>query len=239
MDIRPIGNIRSCFKEKFITPRQAGMVENSRATIEFYPEIQPHFALRGIEQFSFIWVIWWFHQNSNSSYSATVSPPRLQGQKVGCLASRSPHRPNPIGLSAVQIVNIGENFIEVDGVDFVDGTPVLDIKPYIKEYDAKFDARSGYIEEAPFSELNVEFTTDFHSQLSDFNIQSELIRLDISEDNLRAAITQLICNDPRPSQYKGSEPNLKQLYGFKFYNFNIQARIEDNSAKVLNISNIH
>lgn len=238
MDFAPIANIRSCFKEKFITPRQAGIVSNSRATIEFLPHIQPHYALRGLEQFSFIWVIWWFHQNSNVSYSPIVSPPRLNGDKLGCLATRSPHRPNPIGLSAVQIINIGENFIEVDGVDFVDGTPVLDIKPYIKEYDAKFDARSGFVEETPFQNLSVEFSQNFETKLSDFQVQSELVRLDISEENLKEAITQLISNDPRPLPYKSPNAETKSIYGFKFYSFDIKASIENQSAKVLDICNI-
>ena len=133
--MEPIGYIESCFKDKFGTPRQPGLVKKAWAKLKIRADLQPEESLQGLEGFSHVWLIWVFHQNKVSRYHAKVHPPRLGGKSMGLFATRTPHRPNPIGLSLVEIVRVEKDGIVVSGADLVDGTPILDIKPYLQEVE--------------------------------------------------------------------------------------------------------
>lgn len=148
--LNPIGTIHSCFKEKFTIPRQPGLVKQAKATLELIEPYNRKEAVRGLEEFSHIWVVFVFHKNeSRGQWKPTVRPPRLGGNKrVGIFASRSPHRPSPIGMSAVKLEGIEESkdkiLLHLSGVDLLDGTPVLDIKPYIGYADSIEDSYDGF-----------------------------------------------------------------------------------------------
>ena len=181
-EVKIIGHIETPFREKFGVPRQAGLVDYE-ARIVFEPEYRVAEAVRGLEEFEYLWLIWQFHLNTTDvTWSPTVRPPRLGGnRRVGVFATRSPYRPNPIGLSAVRLLRIerGPSLI-VSGADLVDGTPILDIKPYITYADSHSEARCGYAQEAPVDELRVEDPQGFLLQLPEESRQAllETLRLD-------------------------------------------------------------
>lgn len=147
LNLDPIGTAYSSYPTKFGVPRQPGLVNESLAFLQLNSSVQPHLSLQGLENFSHIWVLFHFHSNTNQTFHAKVHPPRLDGKAVGLFATRSPHRPNPIGLSLVRIHRILANGIWVFGLDVVDGTPFFDLKPYIPSVEAVFDARSTLMEE--------------------------------------------------------------------------------------------
>ena len=164
MLIRPIAHIHCEFKEKFGIPRQSGLIDSVRAKIVFLPEYRNPDALRGLDGYSHLWLLWQFSEAVRSDWSPTVRPPRLGGTKrMGVFASRSPFRPNPIGLSSVKIVSIDLNtskgpVIEVSGADLLDGTPIYDIKPYLAYTDSHPEASSGFAltSDAPRLEVVIE-----------------------------------------------------------------------------------
>ena len=151
----PIGIVRSCFTEKFGVPRQSGLVSDATGCVEMLPPFDEADVFRGLEGFSHIWLFWHFHAiRADAAWQTTVRPPRLGGnRRIGVFASRSPYRPNPIGLSAVRLERIsrdcGRLRLHLRGLDLIDGTPILDIKPYLPYTDAIETARAGYDEDAP------------------------------------------------------------------------------------------
>lgn len=155
MEITPIARVRSCFGEKFAVPRQPGLCPSAWGELIFYPEFRSQDAVRGLEGFSHLWLIFHFHQTADRGWSPTVRPPRLGGnQRVGVFASRSTFRPNGMGLSLVRLEGIDFDHesgpvLKLGGVDLVDGTPVFDVKPYLPYAEAPIDATGGYAEEAP------------------------------------------------------------------------------------------
>ena len=161
--IRPIATMRSDFSTKFGIPRQSGLVESLRSTIVFEPEFRNADALRGIEEFSHLWIIWQFSESLTDHWSPTVRPPRLGGNtRMGVFATRSPFRPNSFGLSCVKLIGLERTqnhgtIIHVAGADLMDGTPILDIKPYIPYCDAHPDALGGFTDTAEDFILNVDF----------------------------------------------------------------------------------
>lgn len=192
----PIAVMRTVFRQKFGIPRQPGLVPEATGTLEFPKSDRLRTALRGLEQFSHLWVVYVFHETGAELWKPSVRPPRLGGaKKMGVLASRSPHRPNPIGLSVVKILNIDLDHragprIEVEGVDMLDGTPVLDIKPYVPYADSVKKARSGWAPEAP-KRHRVAFLPSARKKLTS-KAQEKLIR-------------RILSLDPRPAfqQRKG------------------------------------
>ena len=147
VELKPIGRVHSPYKERHGTPRQASVINEGgvqRGTIEIFSDFVPPRALRDLEGFEYLWVIAWFHLNKN--WNPMVAPPRGKGKKRGVLATRAPHRPNSIGLSAVRLIEIKGNIIEIEALDLLDGTPVLDIKPYIPYADAFPDASAGWVD---------------------------------------------------------------------------------------------
>lgn len=195
--IEPIGHISTPFREKFGIPRQPGLVKSVRATVHLNPH--PHWreALKGLETFSHVWIVGWFHQTGSKNWLPSIRPPRLGGnRKIGVLASRSPHRPNPIFLSAVQLIGIrflenGGAEIEVAGLDALDGTPILDIKPYLPYADSIPDASSGWASE-PVARFEVEWTPRALEELRARCSSDEHF------EQSQTWLTETLALDPRP-----------------------------------------
>ena len=201
--MKPIAHIRTDFPAKFGVPRQAGLVGALTGTVIFEKEYRVDAALRGLEQYSHAWLVWVFSEAARDGWSPTVRPPRLGGNtKMGVFATRSPFRPNPIGLSAVRLAGLEETkthgtVLHVAGADLMDGTPILDIKPYLPYVDAIPGAAGGFAERTKEYALQVEFPP-------------ELMRLVPQEK--REALLGVLQSDPRPSYQEAPE----RVYGFGF-----------------------
>lgn len=218
-----IATIRSDFREKFGIPRQSGLVEELRAAIVFEPEYRIDHMLRGIQDFSHIWLLWQFSENAAREWSPTVRPPRLGGnRRIGVFATRSPFRPNSIGLSCVRLLGI-ERQVEngpvlyVAGADLLDGTPILDIKPYIPLTDCRPDAHGG------FSEDNSDYRLTVH-------FPDELLHL-INEDK-RQALLGVLAEDPRPAY----QTDAARIYGMDFAGYTIKFRVEERTLYVQDVT---
>ena len=214
MVIRPIAYIRTEFPEKFGIPRQSGLAASLRGTVVFTPEYRNPDALRGLEGFSHIWLIWEFSANrSIGEWQPTVRPPRLGGnERMGVFATRSPFRPNPLGLSCVEIDTIETDIsegpvIHVRGTDLMDGTPIYDIKPYIKYADARPHAVCGYVDSLPERCLKV--------------ILPDGIAEKISDKNLIEPLLQTLRLDPRPSYHNDPE----REYGLSFAGLDVRFKV--------------
>jgi tRNA-Thr(GGU) m(6)t(6)A37 methyltransferase TsaA len=209
MNITPIAHIHSDYKEKFGIPRQSGLAPDSLAVINFVPEYRNPDALRGLEGFSHVWLIWGFSENADAEWSPTVRPPRLGGnERMGVFATRSPFRPNGLGLSAVKlkrvnIDNLANPQIIVSGADLMDGTPIYDIKPYLPYADSIADAACGFAPEPEHGKLLVEIPPELLSK--------------IPEDK-RAALRQTLALDPRPAFH--DDP--ARVYGMVFAGLNVR-----------------
>lgn len=221
MEIKPIAFIKTDFKDKFGVPRQSGRIEGIFGQIIFEPEFRNPDALRGIEKFSHVWLIFDFSLSHRDEWSATVRPPRLGGnEKVGVFASRSPFRPNSLGLSSVKLVKVEENekdglTLIVEGADLVDGTPIYDIKPYIPYADCHADATGSFAEENKNHHLEV--------------IVSNEIKSIIKPDKLQPII-DCISDDPRPS-YQSDD----RLYSMRFDVYDVHFTINDDIATIKSV----
>lgn len=213
-----IAEIRTDMKEKFGIPRQSGLVPELKGKIVFEPEYKDENALRGLDGFSHIWVIWRFDGFDGEKWSPTVRPPRLGGNKrMGVFATRSPNRPNPLGLSLLKLDKIEDGELYVSGVDMKDGTAIYDIKPYLKITDCRPDAIDGFAEETAKQTSNVTFECD-----TDMLTKAEL-----------RTVKQMLEQDPHPS-YK-TEPD--RLYGMKYKDFNVRFYVKDACVYVKEIKN--
>ena len=214
-----IGYIHTDFPTKFGIPRQSGLVEELKATITFEPEYRNPEAFRGLEEFSHIWLLWKFSKSEKKNWSATVKPPRLGGKKrMGVFATRSPYRPNDIGLSSVKLEKIEFDekmgpVLTVAGADLMDGTPIYDIKPYIAYADSHPEASEGFAGAVKGKELAVEFP-------------EELLR--IYPEEKRKAIVAVLKQDPRPA-YDTDET---RVYGVEFAGFDVRFTVEGECLKV-------
>ncbi|MEJ2201651.1 MAG: tRNA (N6-threonylcarbamoyladenosine(37)-N6)-methyltransferase TrmO [Desulfuromonadaceae bacterium] len=214
-NFRSVGIVRSCFKEKFGIPRQPGLVAEAHAVLELLPPYNCAEALRGLEEFSHLWLLFVFHACANNPVRTTVRPPRLGGnQRLGVFATRGTHRPNPMGMSVVELVEIehhnGQWQLQLKGVDLLDGTPVLDIKPYLPYADCLPEARGGFAERGPEPTLKVEFSP------------AALVRcLDLENHHpgLRTLIEQTLQYDPRPAYRKNQES--ARIYGLRLFDLDI------------------
>jgi tRNA (adenine37-N6)-methyltransferase len=194
--IQFIGHVESCFIDKFGTPRQPGLVPESKAFLRLNPEWQPEDSLQGLESFSHLWLLFWFHKNSeNSRFHAKIYPPRMAGEKVGVFSTRSPHRPNPIGLSLVKIEKVEKRGIWVSGVDVIEGTPIVDLKPYLPYAEAISDAQGGWTG-------NLETKPNIEVQ---FSCREKLEKWKQQRPEIESLVRQTLCLDPRPQVYKGFE----------------------------------
>ncbi|WP_373998808.1 tRNA (N6-threonylcarbamoyladenosine(37)-N6)-methyltransferase TrmO [Bdellovibrio bacteriovorus] len=196
--MEPIGYLESCFRDKFGTPRQPGLVKKAWARLKIRADLQPEESLQGLEGFSHVWLVWVFHQNKTARYHAKVHPPRLGGKTMGLFATRSPHRPNPIGLSLVELIAVEKDGIVVSGADLVDGTPILDIKPYLPEVESVPDARTGWPAEVAKEQIHVEFTEHAENVMRDWERRNP-------EKALREIVVGTLQLDPRPVIYRGYE----------------------------------
>lgn len=225
-----IGIIRSPFKEKFGIPRQSGLMSAAQAMLELLPPYDRDEAVRGLDGFSHLWITFVFHGVRQGDWSPTVRPPRLGGnQRLGVFATRSTHRPNPIGLSVVELTGIkrepGRLMLELRGVDLMDGTPVLDIKPYVPYADIVPAARAGFADGAPHARLQVVFTPE---------AEAVCAARAASLPQLREFIVQMLQYDPRPA-YRGAEES-GRIYGVRVFDCNVRFAVADDIARVVEIS---
>lgn len=220
--IEPIAHIKTDFPEKFGVPRQSGLVNELVSKIVFEPGFRDPNALRGLEQYSHIWLIWQFSKTENNNWSATIRPPKLGGNKrVGVFASRSPFRPNRLGLSCVELDRIEQekgfgSVIYVRGADLVDGTPIYDIKPYLPYTDCREDALTGYSFDGEKAYINVEFEDKLVSRFP---------------DTLLSKIKAVLSQDPHPS-YKTDE---ERIYKMNFAGYLISFKVGENVINVIDI----
>lgn len=224
MEIKPIAFIKTEFPEKFGIPRQSGLAKDLRGRIIFEPQFRNPDALRGLEGFSHIWLIWEFSANRTTrEWQPTVRPPRLGGNThLGVFATRSPFRPNPLGLSCVEIDRIDlftdeGPVITVKGADLMDGTPIYDIKPYIRYADSRQQALCGYVDSLEERSLKVVFPSELSSRIEDTSVIPSLV------ETLRL--------DPRPSYHDDSE----RVYGLSFARLNVKFRVNGEVLTVVDI----
>ena len=219
VEIQVIARMKSDFPSKFGIPRQSGLVEELRSTVIFEPEFRNSDALRGIEGYSHLWLIWQFSEAVRAGWSPTVRPPRLGGNtRMGVFATRSPFRPNSLGLSSVKLLGVEETeefgtVLHVGGADLMDGTPIFDIKPYIPYGDSHPEATGGFTDTAGDFLLKVDFP--------------EPLLLKLPEEK-RSAAVQVLSHDPRPSYQKSSE----RVYGLSFAGFNIRFTVAEDVLTV-------
>jgi len=219
-----IARMKSDFRDKFGIPRQSGLVEQLQSTIIFEPEFRNADALRGLEDYSHLWIIWQFSKAVRDRWSPTVRPPRLGGnRRMGVFATRSPFRPNEIGLSSVRIIGIESTedhgtVIHVAGADLMDGTPIFDIKPYIPYSDCHQDATGGFTDTAEDFLLAVDIPAGLLNKVPENKLQ---------------ALTGILSHDPRPSYQQDPD----RIYGLSFANMNIRFFVSDNVLHVVEIEN--
>ena len=220
--MKVIARIRSDFTEKFGIPRQSGLVEALEARIVFEPEYRNPDAVRGMEGFSHIWLIWQFSRAVRANWSPTVRPPRLGGnERMGVFATRSPFRPNDIGLSSVRLqrVEIDSHdgpVLYVSGADLVDGTPIYDIKPYLPYVDCHPDATEGYTGQTRLHQLQVEFPTELLARYP---------------QDKQAAIVHVLEQDPRPAYINDPE----RIYGLSFAGYDVKFKVEGDRLIVCDV----
>lgn len=220
MDV--IAVMHSDFPTKFGIPRQSGLAEALQSTIVFEPAYRNSEALRGIEGFSHLWILWQFSQAVRQDWSPTVRPPRLGGNtRMGVFATRSPFRPNAIGLSCVRLLSVEHTqdmgtVLHIGGADLMDGTPILDIKPYIPYCDAHPEAMGGFTRNAGDFMLEVDFPENLKQQLP---------------MEKQEAICQVLSHDPRPSYQKDSD----RVYGLSFAGFDIRFTVKDKVLTVVDV----
>ena len=220
-----IANIHSDFPTKFGIPRQSGLVEELTAKIVFTPDYRVPEAVRGLEDFSHIWLIWQFSKAVRENWSPTVRPPRLGGNtRMGVFATRSPFRPNAIGLSCVRLLKVEPNTPEgpvltVAGADLMDGTPILDIKPYIPYADCQMEATGGFTDTAGDFLLNVEFPPEL---------------LEMVPEDRREALIGVLRHDPRPSYQRNAE----RVYGMEFAGVNVRFKVAEDTLLVVDCEKV-
>ena len=221
--IQVIARMRSDFSTKFGIPRQSGLVEELRSTIVFEPEFRNADALRGIADFSHLWIIWQFSEAVRQGWSPTVRPPRLGGNtRMGVFATRSPFRPNNLGLSCVKLLEVEHTsefgtILHVGGADLMDGTPIFDIKPYISYADCQPEATGGFTDTAGDFLLEVDFPAALLNKLP--------------AEKQDAAI-QVLSHDPRPSYQRKPE----RIYGLTFAGYDIRFRVEEDTLTVVEVN---
>ena len=221
--IQPIARMRSDFSTKFGIPRQSGLVEQLRSTIVFEPEFRNPDALRGIEEFSHLWLIWQFSEAVRQGWSPTVRPPRLGGNtRMGVFATRSPFRPNNLGLSSVRLLGVEQTkdfgmVLHVGGADLMDGTPIFDIKPYIPYGDCHMDATGGFTDRAWEFLLDVDFPRELLEKLP---------------PDKREAAKAVLSHDPRPSYQRNED----RIYGMTFAGQDIRFTVRENTLTVTEVT---
>ena len=222
MELRPIAHIRTGFPEKFGIPRQSGVVKELRGRVVFGPEYRAREAFRGIEGFSHLWLLWGFSKNPPGKWSPTVRPPRLGGnRRVGVFASRSPFRPNPLGLSCVELCGVDSEGPEgpvllVKGADMADGTPIYDVKPYLPGADSIEGARGGFTDQEPWEPLEVDCPPELLNKVPPGD---------------REALLAVLAADPRPHYHRDPE----RVYGMGFAGVQVRFTVGEGRVRVVEI----
>lgn len=225
VEIEPIAHIRTDFPSKFGIPRQSGVVESLRGRIVFEPSFRNVDYIRGIEKYTHLWLIWLFSANKLQPNSPLVRPPRLGGNThVGVFATRSPYRPNPIGLSAVEIERIELEtpqgpVIHVLGADLMDGTPIIDIKPYITYADSISQAHSGFVDDVEFSHLDVVLPDQFRSAIG---------------DEMADTLIGVLQNDPRPPVQATTD----KTFGMPFAGYDVKFKVDGQTLTVIDLAQL-
>lgn len=220
-----IAKIYTDFPEKFGIPRQSGIVDSLKGVVVFEPKYRNPDALRGLEGFSHIWLIWGFHKSKRDSWAPMVKPPRLGGNmRMGVFATRSPNRPNNLGLSSVILERIEYHkyygpLLHVSGIDLMDQTPIYDIKPYLTYCDSHPHASEGFVEKIEDYILQVDISKELLNQIP---------------EKYHKALMDVLAQDPRPSYHDDAD----RIYGFYFAGFNIRFRVEDKLLRVCEITKI-
>ncbi len=225
--IEPIGIIETPYKEKFAVPRQPRLVPAAKARVKLLGEANSPEAVRGLTQFSHLWLLFLFDQNLDAGWKPTVRPPRLGGnERVGVFASRSTFRPNGIGMSAVEVIGVTKKgdqiYIDLGSVDLVDSTPIIDIKPYIPYSDSIPEAQGGYADEEP-DKSKVTFSSQALVMMAKRSDTEHVLRV----------IEQVLAQDPRPA-YKKNKPDNKE-YAVNLFDLNVKFTITDNLITVTTI----
>ena len=204
---KEIAHIENAYDEKFGVPRQSGLVNGLESKIVFEPEYRVREAFRGIEEYSHLWLIWVFSEAVREQWSPTVRPPRLGGNvRMGVFATRSPFRPNPLGLSSVRLLGVESGALVVAGADLVDGTPIYDIKPYVEYADAHSCVRSGFVDEKRWQKVEVRFPDELRALFCDEDF---------------AALCKVLELDPRPQYHNDPE----RVYGMPFAGRDVRFRV--------------
>lgn len=233
LTLTPVAIIHTPYKEKFSVPRQANLVQDGTGIVELLPPYNTPEAVRGLEQFSHIWLIFQFDKIPIGKWQPTVRPPRLGGnQRIGVFASRATHRPNPLGLSKVALKQIecrdGKVLLHLGSVDLVDGTPIFDIKPYVAYADSEPHAQSGFAQEKPQTHLNVIF-----SEAAQSAVQKQ-VKL---RPHFQRFITEVLQQDPRPAYQQGQYN--ERIYGVNLYEFNVRFQfVDENTVCVIDIERV-
>ena len=226
LNIKVVARIQSDFPDKFGIPRQSGLLKNLRSTIVFEPEFRNADALRGLEGFSHLWLLWIFSENVRDTWKPTVRPPRLGGNtRLGVFATRSSFRPNPLAMSCVTIESVnltgeGAPSITVSGADLMDGTPIVDIKPYLPYADSVPEATGGFAEAVRFKKLDVGFAAEAQVALDEQ-----------FPENKKAALVELLSEDPRPAYQRSAD----RVYGVRFADFEIKFQVQGDHLTVVAI----
>ena len=218
--ISAIGHIESPYKQKFAIPRQPRLVPQAKAKLIFAPDFNREEFVRGLDEFTHIWLLFRFHETADKGYSAMVRPPRLGGnERKGVFATRATFRPNAIGMSAVKLEGIeyknGQLSLLLAGIDLLDGTPIIDIKPYLPYSDSMPDASAGFADTRPETQMTVEFSPQ----------AIEFVNAQTQYPDLHDFITNVLKQDPRPAYKKQKEE--MQSYGMTLYDFNIRWQVNN------------
>ncbi|ACS84684.1 tRNA (N6-threonylcarbamoyladenosine(37)-N6)-methyltransferase TrmO [Musicola paradisiaca] len=227
-----IGVIRSPYKEKFAIPRQPGLIEDGGGELHLLPPYHHPETVRGLSEFSHLWILFIFHQTLSGGWRPTVRPPRLGGNtRMGVFATRSTFRPNPVGMSLIELKAIrthdGKVVLELGSLDLVDGTPVIDIKPYLPFAESRSDARAGFAQMAPSSDMQVTFSSHAEQQLM---IHQQRYPY------LRRFITQVLAQDPRPAYRKPSADH--KDYAALLLEFNVKWRVTGGLTEVISLDGV-
>jgi tRNA (adenine37-N6)-methyltransferase len=233
MNLKAIGIFQSCYQDRFGAPRQPGLVPAALGKILIYPEFQPQVSLQGLADFSHVWVLFHFHKNNvDTRFHAKVHPPRLDGEAVGVFATRSPHRPNSIGLSLLEIIGVENDGIVVKGTDLINETPVFDIKPYLPEVEAKPDAKSGWCKEVTNSFCEIVWDEESLRHIETWSKSGGHV-------NLFSLIDETLKLDPRPNLYKGyegKESPYRSTHAVRFYDGDVHFQFFDvNKIRIVKI----
>lgn len=225
VEMKIIARIRSDFPTKFGIPRQSGLVDSLKSTIVFEPEYRDTNAFRGLDDFSHIWLIWQFSEAVRDNWSPTVRPPRLGGNtRMGVFATRSPFRPNSIGLSSVRLDGVENHpelgpILHISGADLMDGTPIFDIKPYLAYTDSHSDAVGGFTAETKWDVLTVDVPNELLNQLP---------------ESRRESLTAVLAQNPCPTYHTASD----RVYGMEFAGFDVRFIVSDGKLTVVNITKL-